>query len=188
MGLSYEEDNSRSERLKRAITNPSKRTILIAVVIGRVALSPGMVKVFYTAQEGIGSITAEHDLTTNMSSVYEDIDNLEEKYVPPLFGRAKHGDAKCNWTPRMGDRQLQIWCLCSRSNWKNGRCCICRNDRPGLQRALRYPGQVRTKLLHSGNLQCVRESKDELRKVIDQFWEMHTQPLVILAQILEVES
>ena len=85
MGLSYEEDNSRSERLKRAITNPSKRTILIAVVIGLIALSPGMVKVFYTAQEGIGSITAEHDLTTNMSSVYEDIDNLEDKYVAPYL-------------------------------------------------------------------------------------------------------
>ena len=81
MGLSYDEDNSLSERLKRAITKPSKRTILIAVVIGLIALTPGMVKVFFTAQEGIGSITAEHDLTTNMSSIYEDIDNLEDKHI-----------------------------------------------------------------------------------------------------------
>ena len=66
MGLVYDEDNSRSARLKRALTNQSKRTILIAVVVLLAILSPVIMNTIDTAQEGIGSVTAEHDLATKM--------------------------------------------------------------------------------------------------------------------------
>ncbi len=67
MGLSYEEDNSRSERIKRAIRNPTKRTFLIVLVLLLVVASPFMASIFNNAREGIGSATAEHDLDINMN-------------------------------------------------------------------------------------------------------------------------
>jgi len=67
MGLVYDEDNSRSARIRRALLSPSKRTILIAVVLLLVILSPLIMKTIDTAKEGIGSVTADHDLATNMA-------------------------------------------------------------------------------------------------------------------------
>jgi hypothetical protein len=75
MGLVYEEDNSRSARLKRALQNPSKRTILIAVVILLAVASPFIMSTIDTAQEGIGSVTAEHDLAENMNLGPGDLDD-----------------------------------------------------------------------------------------------------------------
>jgi hypothetical protein len=67
MGLQYEEDNSRKERLKRAIQNPSKRTLLIAVLVIVVIAVPFVMGTVNTAQKGIGSAFAEHDLAQNMN-------------------------------------------------------------------------------------------------------------------------
>ncbi len=67
MGLVYDEDNSRSARIKRALMKPSKRTILIALVLLLAILSPVIMSTLDTAKEGIGSVTAEHDLATNMA-------------------------------------------------------------------------------------------------------------------------
>ena len=174
MGLSYEEDNSRSERLKRAITNPSKRTILIAVVIGLIALSPGMVKVFYTAQEGIGSITAEHDLTTNMSSVYEDIDNLEDEYVAPYL--VEQSTVMLNAT---GPLEWEI------GNYRFG---VCAQEAIGKMADAVYAetidqacnelydiqGRYARNCYIAATCNVSDESKDELRKVIDQLWTAHS--------------
>ncbi len=77
MGLVYDEDNSLKERIKRGLMNPSKRTLLIAAAVILVIASPFLVNTFNNAQEGIGEVTAEHDLTTLMGSSPTDLTDEE---------------------------------------------------------------------------------------------------------------
>ena len=77
MGLVYDEDNSRSARIKRALLNPSKRTVLIAVVLLLVILSPLIMNTVDTAREGLGSVTAENSLDTNMAAGPGDLGDSE---------------------------------------------------------------------------------------------------------------
>lgn len=82
MGLVYDEDNSRSARIKRALLSPSKRTVLIAAVLLLLILSPLIMKTIGTAQEGIGSVTAESDLDINTAGAHAD---LEDSGIAPFL-------------------------------------------------------------------------------------------------------
>jgi hypothetical protein len=80
MGLQYEQDNSGKERLKRAIMNPSKRTLLIVALVIVSITIPFVMGTLNTAQEGIGEVFADHDLNQNMSSGPGD---LEDEDIAP---------------------------------------------------------------------------------------------------------
>jgi hypothetical protein len=82
MGLVYDEDNSRSARIKRALLSPSKRTVLIAVVLLLLILSPFIMKTIGTAQEGIASVTVESDLDINTAGAHAD---LEDSGIAPFL-------------------------------------------------------------------------------------------------------
>ena len=174
MGLSYDEDNSLSERLRRAISRPSKRTIIIAVVVGLLALTPVITNVFSTAQKGIGSITAEHDLTTNMSSIYDDIDNLEDEHVAPYL--VEQSTVMLNAT---GPLEWEI------GNYRFG---VCAQEAIGKMADAVYAetinqacnelydiqGRYARNCYIAATCNVSDESKDELRKVIDQLWTAHS--------------
>ena len=174
MGLSYEEDNSLSERLKRAITKPSKRTILIAVVVGLLALTPVITNVFNTAQKSIGSITAEHDLTTNMSSIYDDIDNLEDEHVAPYL--VEQITVMLNAT---GPLEWEI------GNYRFG---VCAQEAIGKMVDAPYAeaidqacnelydiqGRYARDCYIAATCNVSDKAKDELRKVVAQLWTAHS--------------
>ncbi len=64
MGLSYEEDNSLSARIRREMRNPSLRTIAIVVVTVIVVVSAPFVPTWVnSARTGIADVTEDHDLT-----------------------------------------------------------------------------------------------------------------------------
>jgi len=80
MGLQYEQDNSGKERLKRAIKNPSKRTLLILLLVIVVITGPFTLKTFSTAQEGIGEVLSDHDLNESLSAGPR---NLTDEQIAP---------------------------------------------------------------------------------------------------------
>jgi hypothetical protein len=93
MGLQYEQDNSLSERIKREISHPSKRTLLIVVVVLLLAVSPVLAGVIDTASEGIETVTAEHDLVLNMNMGPGD---LSDEQIAPWL--ASQGEIMMNAT------------------------------------------------------------------------------------------
>ena len=80
MGLQYEQDNSGKERLKRAIMSPSKRTLLILLLVIVVMTVPFLVGTINTASDGISEVFGEHDLTENMERTPG---NLEDEDIAP---------------------------------------------------------------------------------------------------------
>jgi hypothetical protein len=87
MGLVYDEDNSLLERVKRAIFKSPKRTSLIVLVVLLAVLSPQILSWFDSASEGIGSVTAEHDLTANMTLGPGDLE--DEEIAPWLVSQSE---------------------------------------------------------------------------------------------------
>ncbi|MBT3996063.1 MAG: hypothetical protein HOF01_09710 [Chloroflexi bacterium] len=87
MGLQYEQDNSGKERLKRAIMNPSKRTLLILLLVIVVIAVPFLMGTLDTAQEGLGEVLADHDLNEALSSGPSDL--TDEQIAPWLVSNGE---------------------------------------------------------------------------------------------------
>ncbi|MGY8880745.1 MAG: hypothetical protein ACKVKV_08755 [Dehalococcoidia bacterium] len=77
MGLQYEQDNSGKERLRRAIMSPSKRTLLIALLVIVVIAVPFVLGTINTASESLGEVFGEHDLNENMELGPGDLEDEE---------------------------------------------------------------------------------------------------------------
>jgi hypothetical protein len=83
MTLSYDEDNSRNARLKRALMHPSKRTWLSYLVVLLLVTAPLTTTWISTALEGISEVTEDHDLETASKLPTEDL--ADEQVLPWLI-------------------------------------------------------------------------------------------------------
>jgi hypothetical protein len=85
MGLQYEEDNSFSQRLQREIRNPSKRSVLVLVVLVLIVVSPFLSGWITNTKDGIGD--AGHDTTQDSVVSVGELD--AEALAPWLVGQAE---------------------------------------------------------------------------------------------------
>lgn len=171
MSLQYDEDNSLLARMQREIRNPTKKTVLILVVVILLAISPFAADWVTSTQDGIEETFAESDLTVDNAGV---ADLTDEEVVPWLVSQ---GETMYNATGPL--------------EWKIGNFFygVCSEDgiselanvslRDGVSGACRSLGDIQGRYARdcflAATCEVKQSAKDELTAVFDSLWATHAE-------------
>lgn len=170
MGLQYDQDNSLPERIKRELLSPSKRTVLIFVVVIVLAVSPFIAGLIDTAQDGIGEVTADHDLNENMAASVGDLE--DDKIAPWLVSQAEIMRAAT--TPLQWEIGNFYYGNCSTENIGEMPAGAYRDAIDSACGSLAdIQGKYGRDCYIAANCEVKQSTKDELTVVIDKLWAAH---------------
>jgi hypothetical protein len=172
MGLQYEEDNSLSQRIQRELRNPSKRSVLVIIVVILLIISPFVAGWVSSAQIGIDEVTADHDLSENMSAGVADL--TDEQVAPWLISQANIMTAAT--TPLDWEIGNFFFGVCSDGDI--GALSVA-TYRAAIDSACGSLADIQGKhgrdCYIASNCEVKQAAKDEIAVVIDSLWSAHSE-------------
>jgi hypothetical protein len=172
MSLNYEEDNSFSARLQREIRNPTKKTVLILLLVFLLIISPFVGGWISSTQKGIDEQFAENDLSANVDTGVADL--ADEQVAPWLVSQ---GEIMSNATsPLHWEIGNFFYGVCSEDSIAELANTSYRN---AIGSACGSLGEIQGKYSRdcyiAATCEVKQSAKDELTTVFNSLWAAHAE-------------